>query len=194
MQHLLSIGVLICALHISLGIRAQTGSSEAAPTYRGRVLPTGWTGFAEISSGYTGNNEDVAVEGVPSSVKLLGSFYTQRSRGVFDLGLGAHTQTFIDAGAPEDNSSSTVMEAAARYQFENRWQLGIVYNQFFDQGTNYFSDQGDAMFGGLQLMREMSIGDDTNFRVGLRAMMDINTPNEEINMAMLDLAFGWNPR
>ena len=50
------------------------------------------------------------------------------------------------------------------------------------------------MFGGVQLVKELSVGDNTELRVVLRAMTDINTDGEDINMAQLDLAFGWNPR
>lgn len=189
MKNLLLVGMLICALQVN----AQTGTSESAPGYAGRLLPSGWSGFAEISSGYTGNIDAIPVEGVPNSIKLLGSYYLMNDRGVFDMGVGAHTQTFIDTGAKEDSTSTTVMELAARYQFENRWQLGAVYNQFFDRGTNYFSNQGDAMFGGVQLIKELTVGDNTNMRIGLRAMRDINTDDQDIDMAQLDLAFGWNP-
>lgn len=190
MKILILIGMLACALQV----QAQTGTSESTPGYTGRLLPTGWTGFAGISSGYTANIDAIPVEGVPSSIKLLASYYTPSDRGVYDLGVGAHTQTFIDDAALEDSTSTTVMELAARYQFENRWQLGAVFNQFFDRGTNYFSNQGDAMFGGLQLVKELTVGVDTNMRLGLRAMRDINTDDEDIDMAQVDLAFGWGPR
>lgn len=189
MRNLLLIGVLACALQVN----AQTGTSESAPGYAGRILPSGWTGFAAISSGYTANIDAIPVEGVPSSIKLLGSYYLMSDRGVYDLGVGAHTQTFIDSGAVEDSISTTMMELAARFQFESRWQLGAVYNQFFDRGTNYFSNQGDAMFGGVQLVKEVTVGDNTNMRIGLRAMRDLNTDDQDIDMAQLDLAFGWNP-
>lgn len=182
------------AILMALQVFAQTGQSESAPEYSKRVLPSGWTGFAEISTGYTANIDAIPVEGVPSSVKVLGSYYTLNEKGVFDLGLGAHTQTFIDNGAKDSSTSTTVMELAARYQFENRWQLGVVYDQFFDRGANYFSNQADAMFGGIQLAKEMTVGKDTNMRVGLRAMRDINTDKQDIDMAQLDLAFGWGPQ
>lgn len=190
MRNLLLIGILACALQAG----AQTGTSEVTPEYDGRVLPIGWSGFVEISAGYTGNNDAIAVEGVPSSVKILGSYYLTNHRGVFDLGLGAHNQTFVDDPARDSSISTTVMEAAARYQFENRWQLGAIYNQFFDRGKNYFSNQGDAAFGGIQFLKELTVGDKTDMRIGLRAMTDLNTDGENINMAQLDLAFGWNPR
>jgi hypothetical protein len=156
--------------------------------------PTGWASFVELSSGYTGNNDAIPVEGVPSSIKLLGSYYTPAETGVFDLGVGSHTQTFIDAGRINDNTTTTVMELAARYQFESRWQLGAVYNQFFDRGEYYGSNQADAMFGGLQLLKEFSLGEQSHMRLGLRAMRDINTENEDIDMAQLDLAIGFDPQ
>lgn len=184
---------LLTVMASSLHAFAQTGTSESTPGYYGRVMPSGWSGWAEISSGYTGNVDAIPVEGVPSSIKLLGSYYTLSERGVFDLGVGAHNQTFIDAGAKDRSTSTTVMEVAARYQLESRWQLGVVYNQFFDRGANYFSNQGDAMFGGLQLMKEFSMGDRTNMRIGLRAMRDINTDNRDIDIAQLDFAWGSSP-
>ena len=190
MKKLLLMGVLACALQVN----AQTGTSESTPGYTGRWMPTGWTGFAEISSGYTAKNDDIPVEGVPSSIKLLGSYYTQGERGVFDLGVGTHTQSFIQNSAFEKNTTTTLMELAARYQFESRWQFGVVYNQFFNRGVNYFSNQADAEFGGLQLMKEMTIGTDTNMRLGVRAMRDINTNGRDIDIAQVDLAFGFNPR
>lgn len=154
--------------------------------------PEGWATFVEISSGYTAENTTFPVEGVPSSIKLLGSFYTPSSEGVFDLGVGTHTQTFVDNDSFEDSTTTSMMELAARYQFENRWQLGAIYNQFFDRGLNYFSNQADAMFGGIQLLKEFGLGTDTHMRVGLRAMRDINTENQDIDMAQLDLAIGYD--
>ena len=190
MKNILFMGLLACALQVS----AQTGTSESK-TMGARLLPEGIAGFVELSSGYTANNDKIPVEGVPSSIKILGSYYTINEHGVFDLGVGTHTQTFIDSGRTEASTTTTVMEAAARYQFENRWQFGVVYNQFFDRGKNYFSNQADAEFGGLQLTKEMTIGGgDTNLRIGIRAMRDINTDNHDIDIAMLDVAFGMNPR
>ena len=190
MRKLILVGLLACSIQVS----AQMGSSEATPEYGGRILPIGWSGFAEISSGYTGNNDQIAVEGVPSSIKLLGSYYTHSNRGVFDIGLGAHTQTFIDNAAQQDKISATVLELAARHQFETRWQLGVVYNQFFNRGVNYFSNKADAAFGGIQVLRELTVGDTTDMRIGLRAMTDLNTNSEDISMAQVDLAFGWGRR
>ena len=165
-----------------------SGTSTTTNEHHTMGLPSGWAGFLGLSSGYTANNNDIPVEGVPNEIKLLGSYTTEGGGGVFDLGVGTHTQTFIDPGAIEKNTTTSTMELAARYQFESRWQLGVVYNQFFNRGENYFSNQADAEFGGIQLMKEF--GTHVPWRLGLRAMRDINTENQDIDMAMIDLGIG----
>ena len=165
-----------------------SGTSTTTNEHHMMGLPSGWAGFLGISSGYTANNNDIPVEGVPNEIKLLGSYTTEGGAGVFDLGFGTHTQTFIDPGAIEKNTTTSTMELAARYQFETRWQIGLVYNQFFNRGDNYFSNQADAEFGGIQLMKEF--GTRVPWRLGLRAMRDINTENRDIDMAMIDLGIG----
>ncbi|MFZ3229093.1 MAG: hypothetical protein WA160_02720 [Pseudobdellovibrio sp.] len=190
MKKLLAVFIFATALNVNA---QSTGRSEAKPETVGREQPIGFSGFAEVSSGYTANVDEIPVEGAPNAVKLLGSYYLDNKRGVFDAGIGALTQTFIDKGAKEDSKSTSMVELAARYQFENRWQLGAVYNQFFDVGTNYYSNQGDALFGGLQVAKEFTVATNTHMRVGLRAMRDINTDKQDVDIAMLDLAIGWNP-
>lgn len=185
---LLIAGMLTLVIHANA---QDSGVSETAPTRERMMKPTGWEGFAEISAGYTANNDNIKVEGSPASIKLLGSYYLDNHMGVFDLGIGAHTQSFIEDNVKDDTISTTVLEAAARYQFENRWQLGVVYNQFFDRGDNYFSNQADALFGGIQVLKEITVGDKNELRIGLRAMTDLNTDDEDVNIAQLDLAFGF---
>lgn len=169
------------------------GASETHPTYAGGMIPTGWTGFVGINSGST-KSDDAPVDGTPSSIKLLASYYTDGGRFVYDIGGGTQTQKFDENKAVEKSTTTSVMELAARFQFANRWQFGPVYNQLFNRGVNYFSNQADAEFGGLQLMKEWSMGDSNGLlRVGVRAMRDINSDNRNIDMAMLDVAMGWDP-
>ena len=85
------------------------------------------------------------------------------------------------------------MELAARYQFGNRWQLGGVYNQFFNKGLNYGANQADAEFGGVQFLREFSFGGRYLGRVGGRVMTSLNVNNESVNMAIVDFQIGWSP-
>ncbi|MGZ3690230.1 MAG: hypothetical protein ACXVAX_01930 [Pseudobdellovibrio sp.] len=191
MKKILFIAIAICQLQ---AFAQDAETSETHPYKISQGKPTGWGAFAELTSGYTGNVDAIPVEGSQYAAKLLGSYYTENTAWVFDLGVGAQSQHFIKAGARETDMSTTNMELAARYQFENRWQLGVVYNQLFDRGVDYFSNQGDAMFGGLQVLKEFTVGQNTQFRIGLRAMQDINTDGQDINMAMLDLGIGWTPQ
>ena len=85
------------------------GMSETTPQRYVAGQPTGWAGFVQLSSGYTGNNDEIPIEGVPSAIKLLGSFYTLGGAGVFDLGAGTQQQTFIDVAAAEENTTTSVI-------------------------------------------------------------------------------------
>jgi outer membrane receptor for ferric coprogen and ferric-rhodotorulic acid len=175
---------------------AQTDSYQ---TTRGGAIPdtystgqqTGFAGYLGLNAGYTGHNNDIDVEGAPSSVKLLGSYVIPSGRGVFDAGYGLQAQKFSSDTARDSSISTGVMELAARYQFENRWQLGAIYNQFFDKGANFGANQADAEFAGAQLLREFTMG--TNFlgRAGLRAMTSVNVNGNNVNMAMIDFQMGW---
>lgn len=151
----------------------------------------GFAGYLGLNAGYTAHNDDLNVEGAPGSIKLLGSYVTPEGYGVFDLGYGVQTQKFSNDDAMDKTISSDIAEAAARYQFENRWQLGAVYNQFFKKGENYGANQDDAQFAGLQLLREFGIGENTLGRVGARVMTSVNVNGNNVNMAMIDFQMGW---
>lgn len=151
----------------------------------------GFAGYLAAGAGYAASNDDNNLEGAPTSLKLLGSYVTPTSTGVFDAGYGVQNQQFSQGEAIETNMSTGVMELAARYQFESRWQLGPVYNQFFNKGENFNANQADAEFGGLQLLREFSFGESFLGRVGGRVMTSINVDNESVNMAVIDFQIGW---
>lgn len=193
----------ITVLIVMLGLagsfaQAQTetttyGETRGAATmdYYPHAQQRGWAGYLGLNAGYTAYNSNLDVEGAPASFKLLASYVTPSAMGVFDAGYGVQGQKFSQDGAKDDTLSTGVMELAARYQFENRWQLGPVYNQFFDKGANYGANQADAQFGGLQLMREFNMGDRTLGRLGARVMTSINVDGESVNMAMIDFQMGW---
>lgn len=150
-----------------------------------------WAAYVAASSGYMNSHNNANVEGVPSSLKLLGSYALPNSRGIFDLGYGIQSESFSQGDAIDSSISTGVMEAAARYQFENRWQLGAVYNQFFNKGENYNANQADAEFAGAQLMREFSMGRSYIGRVGGRYMTSVNNTEESVNTALIDFQIGW---
>lgn len=151
----------------------------------------GFAGYLGLNAGYTEYNKNLDVEGAPGSVKLLGSYVTQNGMGVFDAGYGVQTQKFSQDSARDSVLSTGAMELAARYQFENRWQLGAAYNQFFDKGANYGANQGDAEFAGVQVLREFSMGDNYLGRLGGRVMTSVNVDGQNVNMAMIDFQMGW---
>lgn len=151
----------------------------------------GFAGYLGLNAGYTGYNKNLDVEGAPGSVKLLGSYVIPNGMAVFDAGYGLQTQKFSQDAARDSVVSTGAMELAARYQFENRWQLGAAYNQFFNKGENYGANQADAEFAGVQVLREFGMGENYLGRLGGRIMTSVNVNHESVNMAMIDFQMGW---
>lgn len=185
------IGILIA---IAAGAaHAQEGATRGILTGGGGPQWTGLAPFVGLGAGYTDSTEILEPEGIPTSAKLLGSFITPTARGVFDAGLGFHNQTFT-ADDTDENVQSTILEAAARYQWDNRWQAGAVWNTLFNQGESYGANQADVQMVGLQALREFQIADSWTMRAGGRYMTDLNIDGTVLNQVMVDLAFGWNAR
>lgn len=168
------------------------GQTQAYFSERGRGgTQTGWAGYLGANAGYTSYNKNIDVEGTPTSLKLLGSYILPNEKGIFDFGYGIQNQVFSQDAAMDSGITTGAMELAARYQFENRWQLGAVYNQFFDKGKNYGANQADAEFAGLQVMKEFGLGDRYIGRAGARLMGGLNVGSETVNMAAIDFQIGW---
>ncbi|WP_413585130.1 OmpA family protein [Bdellovibrio sp. HCB274] len=192
----LIIAALICS---GTWAQAQEDQSATSSTLQfGReatsAAPRGVLPFIGLGGGYTGyDNSDIQdVEGTPASVKLLGSWYLE-SPWVFDVGYGVNNQQFIHSTARDTASTEGALEIAARFRTANRWQMGVVGNQFFDQGVNYASSQGDAQFVGLQGLKEFDMGQAWLGRVGLRAQSLTSNMGDLVMMYMVDLQMGWNP-
>lgn len=167
-------------------------SQMETPTVSYANIPhTGWAAYLGANAGYTGYNANLDVEGAPTSLKLLGSYVLPSTTGVFDFGYGVLNQQFSQNAAKDDSITTGVMELAARYQFDNRWQLGVVYNQLFAKGENYGANQPDVEFGGLQVLREFGFGDNYLGRIGARAMASLNIDSETVGIAMIDFQMGW---
>jgi OOP family OmpA-OmpF porin len=149
--------------------------------------------YIGLSAGFAPQNQDVNVEGADSSIKLLGSMYPGNGRSVFDVGFGTMNQQFSSNRAAEHSVNSGVLELAGRYQFANRWQAGLVANTMFDKGQYFGANQADAQFGGLQVIREISLQKGILARVGARAMQELNISNENVYIGMIDFQFGWFP-
>ncbi|MEN0059489.1 MAG: OmpA family protein [Bdellovibrio sp.] len=160
---------------------------EAATTPQG-ILP-----FIAIGGGYTGYDTFNDVEGTPATLKLLGSYYFSQP-WVMDLGYGVNNQQFIHSGNNENTAiTGGALEVAARYNWDSRWQAGVVANHLFEQGPEFLAEQGDAQFVGLQVLKEFNMSASWLARIGARAMSLTNNTGSMVNMYMIDLQIGWNP-
>lgn len=171
----------------------EAGVSRSTPSmnYYGNSIQEGFAGYLAAGAGYSDNNSNLNVEGAPTSLKLLASYMTEAHIAVFDVGYGIQNHAFSNYAAVDSSISVGVMELAARYQFNNLWQLGGLYNQFFNTGSNYGANQADVEFIGVQLLKEFNIGSTYLARVGGRIMTSINVNNASINMAVIDFQIGW---
>lgn len=157
------------------------------------VAPQGFLPFIALGGGYTGYDSNAAAEGTPSTVKLLGSWYFDNPI-VLDLGYGVNNQQFTQNAAETKAITDGSLELAIRYATENRWQVGVIGNQLYNQGRYYSASQGDAHFVGLQLLKEFNMTPAWLARVGARAQNLTNGTDGTVNMYMIDLQFGWNPQ
>lgn len=157
--------------------------------------PEGLVPFLALGGGYTGYENVGAAEGTPASLKLLGSYYFPATHFVADLGYGANNQQFTQSRETtlDTSKSGGVLEFAARYRWDNRWQAGIVANQLYEQGAALSADQGDAHFVGLQVLREFNMTPSWLARLGARAMSLTNNTDGLVAMYLVDLQIGWNP-
>ena len=184
------VGILILAMASSAMAQEQTRGYLSGGQ---SGMMKGWSPYIELGSGYMGHVSEVNVEGMPSTAKILGSYTTDSGKYVFDGGLGVENQTFAQGTATETNMNTTVLELAARYQWDNRVQAGVVYNTLFNKGDDYGSNQADVQFIGLQALKEISLSPEWQARLGARYMTDINIDGSWTNLYMIDVAFGYNP-
>lgn len=190
-----SIIVLATMLTLSLNSYADQNVNSSSLEFSKEAVemaPQGLLPFIGFGGGYTGNNDNVPVEGTPVSLKILGSYYLAQPY-VFDAGFGISNQQFSQSGAKDTAVTGSSLELAARYRFANAWQAGLVANHLFEMGSSYAASQGDAQFVGLQALKEFSIAKGWLARVGGRAMTETNNTGEMVNMYMIDLQLGWNP-
>ncbi len=153
--------------------------------------PVGFAPFIGLGAGFTPKNDVINVEGANSNIRLLGSFYPENQKSVFDLGFGALNQTFSSDLVPERAETGGILEYAGRYQWSNRWQAGLVGNTILGRGAYYGANQADAQFAGLQVIREITLEKGRLARIGARAMQDLNVNKENIYMGMIDFQFGF---
>ena len=188
--------ILIALLSTSFTAYAQDTATSSALQFsreESATAPRGLLPFLGLGGGYTGYELNNEVEGSPATLKLLGSFYLE-SPWVMDIGYGVNNQQFIQSfGSQETAKTGGALEVAARYNFANRWQAGVVANQLYDQGTALTADQADAHFVGLQALKEFNVSHSWLARIGARAQALTNNTDGQVFMYMVDLQLGWNP-
>lgn len=186
---LLCVGSLAQAQDQSATASTLQFSREAVETNPQGLIP-----FIGAGGGYTGydGSGNGATEGTPGTLKLLGSYYFE-SPWVADIGYGFNSQSFTQSSAKDSEINNGAFELAARYRTDSRWQMGVVADQFFDQGANYGADQADAQFVGLQVLKEFNLAPAWLTRLGVRAMALTNNTGSDTYMYLVDLQIGWNP-
>jgi OOP family OmpA-OmpF porin len=190
--------ILTSLLCVSPFVHAQDQSPTSATMQftkeAAEVPPKGWLPFIAAGVGYTGygGGENGSAEGTPGTLKILGSFYYEKP-WVADIGYGFNSQYFNQSSAKDTSISNSAFELAARYKWDNRWQAGVVADHLSNQGMNYNSNQADAQFVGLQVMKEFNTSPEWLARIGARAMGLTNNTGNQVYMYLVDLQIGWNP-
>ncbi|MBC7467252.1 MAG: hypothetical protein H7256_14775 [Bdellovibrio sp.] len=133
----------------------------------------------------------VNFDGTPSTVSLLGSYVSKDLSIAFDLGFGMQSQVFATNYATNKLPANGLFEAAARFQFRNRLQAGVVFDQFFNAAEKFNSNQADAQFAGVQALHEFGFGNKFIGRVGARMMTGLNIDQDRINIVALEFQVGW---
>jgi outer membrane protein OmpA-like peptidoglycan-associated protein len=156
--------------------------------------PQGLWPFIGVGLGAMDHNNNVRSGGVPTHVKVLGSYYFQSAPWVADLGVGLHNEFLTQKGSDSDSIQSLYTELAARYEFTNRWQLGAIWNTLVDNPDRYKSNTNDlASFMGVQVMKEFSWSNEYLVRAGGRAMTDVGISGETIDTVMAELEVSFGP-
>lgn len=192
MNSILAISLIIFSLSVKASVEKNQPLQPEGVVNQTMSTSNGQKGFLPFLSfgaGYgdsAGSDNDKA-EGAPSSLKLLGSYITPSERGVFDFGFGIQNHNFVHTLVKDKAISTGVLEIAARYQFKNHWQLGIVYDHAFNVGENFYANQADVLFGGGQMMRQFAMNQNLQGRLGGRFVNGINIRKEVFNMIMFDV-------
>lgn len=146
--------------------------------------------FMGVGLGYTDNSDDLYTEGYPKQFKVDGSYSTTDYPLVFDLGLGMSNQNFTKSNKP--TASGLLFEAAGRYKWDEGYQVGPVLHTLINQGDNFHASSNNAIFLGVQAMKEFAAFDGRyNIRLGAKLMTDVNISGDIINIGMLEAAIGF---
>jgi outer membrane protein OmpA-like peptidoglycan-associated protein len=189
-----SLTIVSLLASIAMAQESQTSSMGAPrPSSMNVNDPVGWFPFLGLSGGYMSPNDTLMTEGTPGDLKIIGSYFNESRRSVFDVGLGFMGDTFTQKVEGRDSFiTGGVAELAWRYNSTNRWQVGPVLNTLIGSNGRYGStDPNLTTFGGLQIVKEIPVRGSNMFRIGLKGMGDLSIPDQDISTVMLDLQWGF---
>lgn len=150
------------------------------------TIQRGLAVFIGTNVGYMSGISNMNFEGTPSSASLLGSYVSKDLLAAFDVGFGMQSQVFANDDAKNKLPVNSLFETAARFQFQDRWQVGVVFNQFFNAAEKFNSNQADA-----QALHEFGFGNHFIGRIGARIMTGLNIDQNRINMLAIEFQAGW---
>ncbi len=188
-----SIFSMLIALALSPNLHAAENESRTQSTSPTVLVPNqNWGFYLGAGMGYSTNGHDAPVKGTPSHAKILGSYLMNSSDIIFDLGVGTTSHNYSSNNTQRENNAGGAMaEVAARSLFTGGWQAGVVLNDYINQGKAFGSTQRDAVFGGLQLLKEFNPTDSMALRAGGKAQMQLNNGGAPVSMAQLELHIGF---
>ncbi len=191
---------LVCAftLIFSMSVFAAETSNMLAfkpEVQRGDIYkPEGLWPLLGVGLGTMDHNSTTRTGGLPTQIKVLGSYYFDTIPWVADLGLGLHNEFLTQKGGGSDTIQSLYTELAGRYQFSNRWQLGAIWNTLVDNPDRYASNTNNlASFIGAQAFKEFAWKDEYLVRLGGRAMTSMGLSGGSVNTVMAELEVSFGP-
>lgn len=155
--------------------------------------PQGLWPLLGVGMGVMDSADNIRSGGVPTHVKIIGSYYFDGQPWVADLGLGLHNQFLTQKGGGSDTITSLYTEVAGRYELTNKWQVGAIWNTLVDNPQRYRSNNSNlASWAGVQVLKEFTWNDKYLVRAGGRAMTDVGISGDTLNtvMAELQVSFG----
>lgn len=156
--------------------------------------PKGFWPFIGVGLGVMDHNDRIRTGGIPSHVKIIGSYNFEKVPWIADGGIGLHNEFLTQDGGDDDTIQSLYTELAARYKLNNKWQLGAIWNTLVDNPDRYKSNTENlASFVGLQVMKEFTWDNEYLIRGGARAMTDVGISGETIDTVMAELQVSFGP-
>lgn len=189
---------ILCAMVLSLSFAvgaSEINSLSLSPEIQRGDLnnPQGFWPLLGVGMGLMDYNDTIRTGGVPTHVKLMGSYYFETTPWVANAGVGLHNEFLTQKGSGSNSIQSFYTEFSGRYKLSDRWQIGAIWNTLVDNPHRYHSNNDNlASFAGVEVMKEFNYQDKYLLRAGGRAMTDVGISGETIDMVMaeLEVSFG----